>query len=113
MTQDYLLLGYGNAIDGEKEITGTSRGLVGAKFTRESIGFAVQKNNAINAILMNGDGITIGAGNIDVTAESDTLRAHDGSYVRISSSEGIELGSLNNLYINTNNFKLQTDSYQV
>ena len=96
------------------EVTGTSSGLVGAKFTKDSIGFATGSGNNINAILMNDNGITLGSGSIDVTLPTtgnngNNLRASSGSYVRIADS-GIELGSLADLYINTNNFKLQTNT---
>jgi len=86
-------------------ITGTSSGLVGALFTKNSIGFATRSGNSINAILMNNNGITIGSGSIDVTQSKTQLRASTGSYVRIA-SDGIDLGTLANLYINANNFKL-------
>lgn len=89
-------------------VTGSANGLVGAEFTSEKIGFATSTKNGINAIVMNKKGITIGSGSIDVT--QDTLRdINNGSYVRVS-GEGIELGSLADLYINTDNFKLQTHS---
>jgi hypothetical protein len=59
---------------------------------------------------MNDNGVTVGSGSIDVTLPTtgnngNNLRASTGSYVRIGSS-GIELGSLADLYINTDNFKL-------
>ena len=103
----------------EAKVTGTTGGLVGAKFTKESIGFATENNGSINAILMNDDGITVGSGNVNVTlptvaqnqGDSD-LRSSSGSYVRIN-GEGIELGALADLYINTDNFKLQTHSREI
>jgi len=59
---------------------------------------------------MNENGITIGSGSVNVTwptisDNNNNLRASRGSYTRIS-GEGIELGSLANLYVNMNNFKL-------
>ena len=98
-------------------INGTTSGLIGAKFTANSIGFAtmstVDETTYINAILMDDtNGITIGSGTsthpLDITAATQTLRNSSGSYVRIS-SDGIDLGSLSDLYINSNNFKLQTN----
>ena len=91
-------------------ITGTNAGLIGAQFTKDSIGFATGTGNNINAILMNTNGITIGSGSLDITSSTDTLHSTTGSYVRIA-SDGIDIGSLANLYINSNNFKLQTDTY--
>lgn len=119
MKNDYLVIASGNIINSTDSnvlnkintgVTGTSTGLVGAKFTKNSIGLATGSNNNINAILMNDDGITIGSGSIDVTQSQNTLRAATGSYVRIA-GDGIDIGSLANLYINANNFKLQTDTY--
>jgi hypothetical protein len=62
---------------------------------------------------MNDNGITLGASNGGInlaTATKEDLRDHfsttsNGSYVRIADS-GIELGSLADLYVNTDNFKL-------
>ena len=90
-------------------ITGTSAGLVGAKLTKDSIGFAtIDNQDTINAILMNDKGVTIGSG-VDVTETTNNLRNTSGSYVRVAPT-GIDLGSTADLYINTNNFKLQTNS---
>lgn len=91
---------------------GTTYGLVGARFTKESIGLAVQSSNVITAMVMDKNGFTVGSG-VNV-ASNDLRTASDsntsqGSYTRIS-KEGIELGSFADLYINTNNFKLQTHS---
>lgn len=121
MNEKFVIIAAGDQITGNtttddgKRITGTSEGLVGAKFTKDSIGFttAYTENNTTkyNALLMDGtNGITIGSGSINVTASTGTLRASTGSYVRIASN-GIDIGSLANLYINSNNFKLQTDTY--
>lgn len=113
MKKEYLVIASGEIIksSGNKITTGvngTSTGLVGAKFTKDSIGFATSANNIINAILMNNDGITVGSG-VDVTSTTSALRSNsNGSYVRIAPS-GIELGSAAELYVNMNNFKLQTD----
>jgi hypothetical protein len=83
--------------------------LIGAKFTNESIGFAISNNSVVSAILMDNYGVTVGSG-VTVTNATSTLRNGSGSYVRIAPT-GIDIGSLANLYINTNNFKLQTDTY--
>lgn len=110
-------------------VTGTSSGLVGARFTEDSIGLATKDtNNTINAILMNENGITIGGGiggyytnnqnqriNLDLTSSTDNLITGDqqnslnGSWVRIN-ADGIALGSMADLYLNTNNIKMQTKS---
>ena len=106
-----MATGQAAATDIAKNITGTSTGLTGAKFTKDSIGFATGSGSQISAILMNNNGITIGSGSIDVTQTTSALRnITAGSYVRVASN-GIDIGSLANLYINSNNFKLQTDTY--
>jgi hypothetical protein len=113
ITDSYIVLGTGTTVNGSNAstkistgITGTSSGLIGAKFTKDSIGFAVESENNITAILMNNtNGITIGSGSVNITSATPTLRASNGSYVRIAGT-GIDLGSLANLYINSNNFKL-------
>ena len=118
LKNESIILGVGDIRDTTKTITGTSTGLIGARFTKDSIGFATTSNNgSINAILMNDKGVTIGSGSIDVTqdtgtgasGETGTLRASSGSYVRVAAT-GIDIGSLADLYINTDNFKLQTHS---
>lgn len=108
ITEAQMVIASGTA-DRTSSITGLSTDLIGAKFTKDSIGFAVSNNNGINATLMNNQGITIG-NSINVTNDTSTLRNGSGSYVRIAPT-GIDIGSLANLYINTNNFKLQTDTY--
>ena len=107
MTDSYLVIAAGNQ-SRTKEVTGTSSGLVGAKFQKNSIGLAVTTDGVTTAMLMDKNGFTVGSAGINVT--TDNLRdINNGSYTRIS-KEGIELGSLADLYINTNNFKLQTHS---
>lgn len=121
-TDKYLVLAAGDIISGSEEldengnavtdlntleVDGLSTGLVGAKFTSDSIGLAINSEDSINAILMNKDGITIGSGT-NVKASTSTLRSTSrGSYVRIS-GDGLDLGSQADLYINTSNFKLIT-----
>ena len=75
--------------------------LTGMKLTKSSFGLAVGVNNNRTAILADADGFIVGSGNTPM---------NNGSYVKISGSGGIELGSLADLYINTNNFKLQTNT---
>lgn len=97
-----------------------SKGLVGARFTNDSIGLATQSDdnsNLVNAILMNGKGITIGSGmttslnsdtqDLITTDNNNTSNDIGKSWVRID-PKGIALGSLAEMYINTNNLKLQT-----
>lgn len=106
-----------NGTDKAVAVTGISNGLVGARFTKDSIGFATQSSNLVNAILMNSKGITIGSG-MTVTLDSatqtlintdnnNTSNNNGKSWVRIG-PDGIALGSLADMYINTNNIKLQT-----
>ena len=139
MTDEYLVIADGNTIlTGSYEedpdaaqiegyvprnkiltgITGLNTGLVGVKITNDSIGLAVRNNANMQAFLMNNDGISLASGSIDLTQTTADLRSSyeqnsgpngPGSYMRLAGS-GIEFGSLANIYINTNNFKLQTDS---
>lgn len=118
MTDEYVLIAAGDnfqTMQG-RSVTGMSNSLIGAKFTKDSIGMAVGSGNNIAAFIMNLNGLTMGhgLGSVNIgTATAAQLRAGvqstGGSYVRIA-YDSIELGSTANLYINTNNFKLQTDS---
>ena len=119
MTEDYLVLAAGNIISNSElnsqennyvnlntlDVDGTANGLIGAKFTNNSIGLATMttenQTTIINAILMNNKGITLGSG-IDLTQTTENLRSGNGSYVRISGG-GIDVGSGADLYVNTNN----------
>ena len=101
------------------EVDGTTTGLVGARFTSDKIGLATESSGIVNAVIMNSNGVTIGSGVTGftdgktlATATKEELRAlapSNGSYVRIS-GEGIEVGSFADVYINTDNIKLQTHS---
>ena len=106
ITKEFIVMGVGGAVDDNTDVNGTYTGLIGAKFTKDSIGFATNTNNVINAILMNDKGITIGSGTngIDLTAATNNL---SGSFVRIA-ADGINLGSLANLSVDTKNLKLQS-----
>ena len=100
--------------DKNLRITGQISGLVGARFTKDSIGFAtstlVEVNGVnqpyVNAILMDNNGISIGSGinGIDLTQATNQL---SGSFVRIAST-GIDIGSNGHLFIDTTNFKLNS-----
>ena len=128
MTQDYLVIADGIAIPSTTQgsqaakiasgITGLDSGLVGAKFTKSSIGLAVGTGGSLQALLMNNEGVSVGSGQIDLTQTTEQLRSayqnstgqnRPGTYMRLSGN-GLEFGSMANIYINTNNFKLQTDS---
>ena len=130
MTKEYMILASGSPLDGtsndaDLQITGltptsSNHSLVGAKFTKDSIGFATYTSDTMNAVIMNDNGITIGSsdGGIDLanststqlkTYFDNTSNADRGSYVRVAAS-GVEIGSLADLYVNTNNFKLQTNA---
>ena len=132
-TDKYLVLAAGNVIaDSETldengeiitdldtlNVNGTTLGgLVGAKFTNNSIGMATlnEQGTVINSILMNDRGITLGSGKVDaannqdgINLDQDTsalrlLNITDASYVRVS-GKGIDIGSGGELYVNTNNF---------
>lgn len=121
LTDEFIILAAGTALTGNKTsdrsrlISGTTGSLIGAKFTKESIGFAVlDNNNKISAALIDSNGLTLGSGSVNVTLPTNSLRGLDlqatgGSYVRIA-SEGIEIGSTGYLYINTNNFLLNSSA---
>ena len=130
MTKEYMILASGSPLSGTSsdanlQITGltptsSNHSLVGAKFTKDFIGFATQTSNTMNAVIMNNNGVTIGSsdGGIDLanststqlkTYFDNTSNADRGSYVRVAAS-GVEIGSLADLYVNTNNFKLQTNA---
>ena len=74
--------------------------ITGMKLTKDSFGLAIGSSTTRTVILANSSGITLGTGTTPVTS---------GSYVNISGS-GVEIGSLGKLYVNMDNFKLQTDS---
>ncbi len=97
-----ILLGSGNASNNV-----TMADLMGVQIKKDMIGFAIGSNSTRTAFLMNSYGLTLGYGDIDINLND--LSESKGSYVRLS-GESIELGSLANLYINTNNLKLQTDA---
>lgn len=131
-TDKYLVLAAGNVIadsetldeNGEVvtdldtlNVNGTTLGgLVGAKFTSNSIGMATlnEQGTVINSILMNDRGITLGSGKVDaannqdgINLDQDTnalrlLNITGASYVRVSGS-GIDIGSGGELYVNTQN----------
>lgn len=117
MKPDEVVIAAGSSVlnnDGTDKtvaVTGLSEDLVGARFTKNSIGLAVadNSNNVTSAFLMNAKGITLGAGtNLNQTT-TDLKKVTSTSWVRIE-KDGISLGSLANMYINTNNFKMQTNS---
>lgn len=125
-----VLIASSKLYDTDREIDGTSAGLIGAKFTPTSIGLAAGESNNLSSILMNAQGITLGGGiggkvrktennttveeDINLLSSTDDLKLAEsqnglrGSYVRIS-ADGITLGSMSNLYVNMDNFKLQQD----
>jgi len=109
LDKDKVVIASGSAVVGNKNVTGVNGGLIGAKFTKDSIGMAVQTTGndpVITAFLMNQQGFTVGSGGVNVTSTTAALRnLTNGSYTRIA-PEGIELGSLANLYVNMDNFKL-------
>lgn len=127
MKDEYIIIAAGDNFS-TGDVTGMANSsLIGAKFTKDSIGLAVGSGADIAAAVINQNGITLGhgLGSVNIgTASAANLRsaldrsvkeaqtnnsAVTGSYVRIA-NDGIELGSTAELYINTNNFKLQTYS---
>jgi len=67
LTDEFVIIASGNNISGnlitDKDInvTGLSSGLIGAKFTNSSMGFATQSGSIINAFIMNDNGLTMGS----------------------------------------------------
>ena len=104
LQKDFLIMAVGTTgsdfsssnVTLDASITGS---LTGMKLTKDSFGLAVVNNNVRTVILANSDGITLGTGTNPIT---------NGSYVKISGTK-VEIGSLGELYVNMNNFKLQTD----
>ena len=113
-TKNDIVLGVGTT-DRTLNVTGISGGLIGAKFTKDSIGFAVTTNSITNAILMNSIGITLGSGvnvtetigNLNTAVATAIANGTVGSYVRITPS-GVYIGSSGELYINTTNFLINS-----
>ena len=107
ITKDYIIFGVGNAIDDlsddntDIELNGS---LTGAKLTKDKISLSVGANNNRSVFIADLNGITIGSGTTPIVNSA----TKSGSYVNIS-GKGVEIGSLGNLYLNTNNVKLQTD----
>ena len=104
LQKDFLVMAVGTTssdFSSSNVTVNASGSLTGMKLTKESFGLAIGSGTSRTVILANTDGITLGSGNTPITT---------GSYVKISSTNGIELGSLADLYINTDNFKLQTHS---
>ena len=119
----------------ETNVTGLINDLVGAKFTSKSIGLATLIDNkdsndniintTINTVLMNDKGITLGSaivkdengttinsGGLNLDQDTNSLRAHsiaNASFVRISGT-GIDIGSGGELYVDTQNFKINSQS---
>ena len=112
MTKDYLVIGNGQTINGTDVskiatgINGLSTGLIGAKFTKDSIGFATMSNNVVNAILMNNNGIVIGSG-VNFTNLPAAESITNGSYIHLA-AEGIDIGATSHLRIITSNFILNS-----
>lgn len=102
MTDDYVILAAGDAINILRTIDPTATNLAsGVKITKDLIGFATGANDNRRAIIMDFDGVMISSGtNIDANL-------HTGNYVNITNS-GIDLGGSGNLYLNTANIQLQT-----
>ena len=104
ITEDYIIFGVGNAIDDLSnnntniEMNGS---LTGMRLTKDKIGLAVGTGNNRSVFIADTDGVFIGTGTTNKTLKT-------GSYVSISGGN-VEIGSLGNLYLNTNNVKLQTD----
>jgi len=59
-----VLIASGSLENTTKAVDGTKNGLIGAQFTKNSIGLAVadSSNNVTSAFLMNAKGITLGTG---------------------------------------------------
>ena len=109
--------------------------MTGVEITKDKFGLATLGSfdntyNISNLLLMNNEGLLLGTVLVKKSdgtvyspqtkneispSNNDTIDSNiytQGSYVVITPSL-VEIGSLSNLYINTNNFKLQTDSYKV
>lgn len=116
-----ITIGVGKSATNASTI-GNAKGLIGARFTSNSIGFATKISNIFNAILMDGKGITVASGTIDSNGNSsidvtdttnDFITDNVGSYVRIASN-GIDIGSDGHLRLKTNSVRLwKTTNYEL
>ena len=77
----------------------------GLKLTNNSFNLITGASGNYSSISMNADGLCLAAGNISGRSESQV----SGTYASLSKN-GLILGSMANLNVNTNNFKLQTNA---
>ena len=105
MTKDYLILSASDQKEGLKDSNITINGsLTGVKITKCSIGLAIGAGDTRSTILMNkDDGVIIASG------DNINTSTHTGSYVQIKPT-GIDLGANGDLYLNTSNVQLQTNT---
>ena len=103
ITSDQIIIANGTASNTLEtnpvdEITNNAA-LSGIQIKKDYIGLALTKNNKRSIISIKPTDITFGNATLNQT----------GSYVKIS-EEKIEMGSNSDLYLNTNNMKLQSDA---
>lgn len=105
LTSTYLLMATGNSLNGmpvDDVVLDETHSMTGMKLTKESFGLAIGTSTSRTVILADANGITVGTG-------SDPKGSnHVGSYVTVSGA-GVDIGTSGNLYLNTNNIKLQSD----
>ena len=102
ITEKYMIFAVGTSrasLDGDNENIAIDSAVSGVKITKERIGLATGSGTNRSIITLGEDGIKLGSGTTALTS---------GSYINISGKK-LELGSLADLYINANNFKLQTN----
>ena len=102
ITSDQIILAVGNNVqilqnDSSKQIT-TEQNLTGVQIKKDYIGLATVDNGQRSIVSIKPTDITLGTKGND----------QNGSYVMIAQDK-LELGSSADLYINTNNFKIQTN----
>ena len=85
---------------------GQDGGLTGVKISQSEIGFATGADDHFGTVLINQYGFTAGGGDgFNANLSDDYIT---GSFVRIN-ADGVRIGSTSNLYLNTDNIKLQSD----
>ena len=103
LTASYLIMTVGTSDTNfsSNTVTMSSSGsMTGMKLTKDSFGLAIGSGSSRTVLLANSSGLELGSGTDPET---------NGSYVSISGS-GVSIGSLADLYVNANNFKLQTNA---
>ena len=106
LTAESFILAGGDTTDANMPqgnvVLNESQSITGLKLTKTSFGLAIGTGATRTVVVADNTGLTLGTG------ASPKGSDHAGSYVTISGS-GVDIGTSGNLYLNTNNVKLQSD----